>query len=80
MVKKLMGLSATLSVLMLSGCGQSILDASDARCPFKERGGCQSMEAINRQVTEKRFTPDGQFVAQAPMVIAYSRVSSRFQK
>jgi len=52
--------------LLLTGCSSSILDTQDARCPFTERGGCQSMEMVNRMVAEKRFTPDGHFVQQAP--------------
>lgn len=51
--------------LHLSGCGKSILDNDDARCPFADRGGCQSMEMVNRMVQEKRYTPDGNFVQQA---------------
>ena len=53
---------------LLSACSKSILDNDDARCPFTDRGGCQSMEMVNRMVTLKRFTPDGQFVQQAPML------------
>lgn len=51
--------------IQLSGCGKSILDNDDARCPFADRGGCQSMEMVNRMVQEKRYTPDGNFVQQA---------------
>jgi len=56
---------STILSLVLSGCARSILDNDDARCPFADRGGCQSMEMVNRMVQEKRFTPDGQFVQQA---------------
>ena len=62
-----------LGSLFLSGCARSILDNDDARCPFKDRGGCQSMEMVNRMVREKRFTPDGQFVQQADQAAFYSR-------
>lgn len=51
---------------LLPGCARSIFD-KDARCPFVERGGCQSMEMVNKMVTERRFTPDGMFVQQACM-------------
>lgn len=51
--------------IALTGCGRSILDNDDARCPFADRGGCQSMEMVNRMVKEKRYTPDGEFVQQA---------------
>lgn len=73
MVKHTMALSIILSVLLLSGCGRNILDNDDARCPFADRGGCQSMEMVNRMVTEKRFTPDGDFVQQANRVMPSSR-------
>jgi len=65
MVKYALMLSLATTALLLSGCGRNILDNDDARCPFADRGGCQSMEMVNRMVTEKRFTPDGDFVQQA---------------
>lgn len=58
-------LSTMLVVLQLCACSKSILDNEDARCPFADRGGCQSMEMVNRMVKEHRYTPDGQFVQQA---------------
>lgn len=58
-------LSTMLVTLQLCACSKSILDNEDARCPFMDRGGCQSMEMVNRMVQERRFTPDGQFVQQA---------------
>ena len=73
MVKHATALSLALSALLLSGCGRNILDNDDARCPFADRGGCQSMEMVNRMVTEKRFTPDGDFVQQANKVVPPSR-------
>lgn len=57
----------------LCSCSKSILDNKDARCPFVERGGCQSMEMVNRMVGEKRYTPDGQFVQQANNRAFYSK-------
>lgn len=63
---KLKRLSSVIILMtQLCACSQSILDNKDARCPFVERGGCQSMEMVNRMVQEKRYTPDGQFVQQA---------------
>ncbi len=56
----------------LCACSKSILDNEDARCPFADRGGCQSMEMVNRMVQEKRYTPDGQFVQQANNRVLYS--------
>ncbi len=56
------------SFFLLSGCAKSILDTADARCPFADRGGCQSMEMVNQMVAQKRFTADGQFVQQAVQV------------
>jgi hypothetical protein len=58
---------------LLCACSKSILDNEDARCPFADRGGCQSMEMVNRMVMEKRYTPDGQFVQQANSRVIYSR-------
>lgn len=56
---------------LLSGCTHSILDNTDARCPFVERGGCQSMEKVNQMVAEQRYTPDGQYVQQAGQPVRY---------
>lgn len=69
MVKQLQFL--VISLFFLTGCGKSILDTQDARCPFTERGGCQSMEMVNKMVTQKRYTPDGQFVQQAGVDISH---------
>ncbi len=73
MVKKAYFLGFSIACLVLTGCSQSILDTEDARCPFADRGGCQSMEMVNRMVREKRFTPDGQFVQQADSARFYAR-------
>ncbi|RUQ96651.1 type IV conjugative transfer system protein TraV [Legionella septentrionalis] len=67
MVRKMLR-STLLGIFMLTGCGTSILDNKDARCPFVDRGGCQSMEQVNQMVNERRFTHDGQFVLQARCV------------
>ena len=34
------------SALFMSGCMKSVFDGRDARCPFVEKGGCQSMEMV----------------------------------
>ncbi|MDP3268085.1 MAG: type IV conjugative transfer system protein TraV [Legionella sp.] len=65
--------SAMVLVSQLCACSKSILDTKDARCPFLDRGGCQSMEMVNRMVQEKRYTPDGQFVQQANNRLLYYR-------
>ena len=72
MIKKLIILFTTSICLLLGGCAKSILDTEDARCPFADRGGCQSMEMVNQMVAQKRFTPDGQFVQQANNAQFYS--------
>ena len=72
MIKKLILLFSTTTCLLLGGCAKSILDTEDARCPFADRGGCQSMEMVNQMVAEKHFTPDGQFVQQANSAQFYS--------
>lgn len=69
MIKRILILNATLAVFLVSGCGKNILDNDDARCPFTDRGGCQSMEMVNRMVQEKRYTPDGSFVQQANRIM-----------
>ena len=72
MIKKSSFLFTVMSFFVLSGCAKSILDTEDARCPFADRGGCQSMEMVNQMVAQKRFTPDGQFVQQANNAQFYS--------
>lgn len=66
-------LSVFLLVTQLCACSKSILDNEDARCPFADRGGCQSMEMVNRMVQEQRYTPDGQFVQQTTSQRFYSQ-------
>ncbi len=55
----------SLSILLLNGCSKTIFDNEDVRCPFVERGGCQSMNDINKMVSQKRYTRDGSYVQQA---------------
>lgn len=62
MIRKLLIMSAF--VMVLTGCCKSIFE-NEARCPFVDRGGCQSMEMVNKMVDERRFTPDGLYVQQA---------------
>lgn len=69
MMKPILRLNILIAALLLCGCGKNILDNDDARCPFADRGGCQSMEMVNRMVQEKRFTPDGAFVQQAQRIM-----------
>jgi len=73
MIKYSFLLSIILLVTQLCACSKSILDNDDARCPFADRGGCQSMEMVNRMVQEQRYTPDGQFVQQANSRVLYSK-------
>ena len=72
MIKPLGLVAVILLLSQLCACTKSILDNEDARCPFADRGGCQSMEMVNRMVQEKRYTPDGQFVQQANSPMLYS--------
>lgn len=64
MVKALFVVFGFFSMMVSTGCSRSIFDHQDVRCPFVERGGCQSMEQVNRMVDARRFTPDGQYVQQ----------------
>jgi type IV conjugative transfer system lipoprotein TraV len=50
--------------LSLSGCASGMF-SNEARCPFDDKGGCQSVSDVNRMVDERRFTDQGQFVQQA---------------
>lgn len=49
--------------LTLSSC--SGMFTNEARCPFKDKGGCQSVSDVNRMIDEGRYTDDGRFVQQA---------------
>jgi hypothetical protein len=73
MIKHILTGSIVVLCTLLCACSKSILDNEDARCPFADRGGCQSMEMVNQMVKEKRYTPDGQFVQQANNRVIYSR-------
>jgi len=73
MIKHILTGSILVLCTLLCACSKSILDNEDARCPFADRGGCQSMEMVNQMIKEKRYTPDGQFVQQANNRVIYSR-------
>lgn len=73
MIKHILTGSIVVLCTLLCACSKSILDNENARCPFADRGGCQSMEMVNQMVKEKRYTPDGQFVQQANNRVIYSR-------
>jgi hypothetical protein len=73
MIKQILKGSIVVLCTILCACSKSILDNEDARCPFADRGGCQSMEMVNQMVKEKRYTPDGQFVQQANNRVINSR-------
>lgn len=60
--KKFLELGVAACALVLSGCMKSVFDAHDARCPFVEKGGCQSMEMVEKMVRERRFTEGRDFV------------------
>lgn len=50
-------------VLSLSGCGGMF--SNQARCPFSDKGGCQSVSDVNKMVSEGKYTDGGRFVQQA---------------
>ena len=50
-------------VITLSSC--SGMFTNQARCPFTDKGGCQSVSDVNQMVDEHKFTKDGHFVQQA---------------
>ncbi|ALB24375.1 conjugal transfer protein TraV (plasmid) [Piscirickettsia salmonis] len=52
-----------LLAITLSGC--SGMFTNQARCPFQDQGGCQSVSDVNRMVSESKFTNDGRFVQQS---------------
>ncbi|MCF6768418.1 type IV conjugative transfer system lipoprotein TraV [Thiotrichales bacterium 19S11-10] len=46
--------------ITLSGCASMFSD--DARCPFTEQGGCQSVDQVNQMISEGRFSANGEYV------------------
>ena len=61
------------SALFMSGCMKSVFDGRDARCPFVEKGGCQSMEMVDKMVREKHFTQNRDFVLDTKSINEESR-------
>jgi len=51
------------STVLLAGC--SSMFSNEARCPFADQGGCQSVEDVNKMISERKFTANGDFVQQA---------------
>ena len=78
LLKRTSFIAAVFSSLFLSGCAKSVFDNTDVRCPFTERGGCQSMEDINEMVTKGNYTKDGDFVLQKQRVFT-GKGSSSFE-
>lgn len=60
-------------LITVSGCSKSVFDNEDIRCPFVDKGGCQSMRAINEMVNQRAFTADGAFVKQSARIKEGSR-------
>lgn len=61
-LKLLLGLPLMASVLLLSGC--SGMFVNEARCPFADKGGCQSVSDVNDMVSQGKFTSNKHFVRQ----------------
>lgn len=57
-------ITVILVIVVLSGCSKTVFDNEDIRCPFVDKGGCQSMQAINEMVNRNQYTADGNFVKQ----------------
>lgn len=63
-MKAILTLTAIISMaILLSSC--SGMFTNQARCPFKDKGGCQSVSDVNKMIDEGRYTDDGRFVQQA---------------
>lgn len=60
LIKIMSGLTVIIS---LSGC--SSMFSNQARCPFNDQGGCQSVESVNKMIDQRKFTDHGRFVQQA---------------
>lgn len=67
MIYKILFSLMLLPSLALTGCAGKSLLGQDPRCPFSERGGCQSIKSINKMIDERRYTPDGAYI-QEPCV------------
>lgn len=63
-MKAILTLTTIISMaILLSSC--SGMFTNQARCPFKDKGGCQSVSDVNKMIDEGRYTDDGRFVQQA---------------
>lgn len=68
----LLGLS-----LMVSSCAVGSLLEKDPRCPFSEKGGCQSVKAINQMIDENKYTADGDFVQSKANILVCKTCKTR---
>lgn len=48
---------------LLTGC--TGMFTNEARCPFSDQGGCQSVGSVDSMVKNRQFTKNGGFVQQA---------------
>lgn len=51
------------STCLLTGC--TGMFTNEARCAFRDQGGCQSVGAVDAMVKNRQFTEQGGFVQQA---------------
>jgi hypothetical protein len=48
--------------ILVSSCASGSLLGKDPRCPFSEKGGCQSVKSINKMIDENKYIAGGDFV------------------
>lgn len=61
-VRAILALALSTQLLLLSGCAGMF--TNEDRCPFSDKGGCQSVSDVNQMVSQKRFTKNKKFVQQ----------------
>ena len=55
--------------VLVSSCASGSLLGKDPRCPFSEKGGCQSVKSINKMIDENRYVAGGDFVQNKDEVL-----------
>ena len=60
--------------VLVASCASGSLLGKDPRCPFSEKGGCQSVKSINRMIDENKYIAGGDFVQNKEDILVCTTV------
>ena len=66
--------------VLVASCASGSLLGKDPRCPFSEKGGCQSVKSINRMIDENKYIAGGDFVQNKEDILVCKTCSRKKMK